>query len=302
MSLNCRFYENELPRLDDTVMVKVTKIDDMGVHVKLLEYNNLDGYVSVSALSRRRIRSLSKIVKVGKQMALIVIRLDENKGYIDLSKRDISPEEVCLCEGKYQKAKSLIGLVKSALISSIKKDKLFTDVFFEECCQKTIWRLYKDTHNNDPDDVLKKILLSEYKIFDNLEDNIFKQELLCVFKKKYKDTSPEIDAYIQLKCYSDNAIEDIKESMQLCFGSKKKDSNLEITIISPPIYKFHLISCQDSNNGLKEMVCILDNLRDEIKKKYGDIKIIKEPHIRNESDLFMYKELGDDEPDLGIDE
>lgn len=302
MSLNCRFYEKEFPKVDDVVMVKVVNINEMGVHVKLLEYDNLDGYVSVSALSRKRIKSMSKIVKVGKQMALIVIRIDQNKGYIDLSKRDISEQEVSFCEGKYQKAKSLHNLVKSALISSRNKEEKWNDVSLEECCKKTIWTLYKPTHNNNPDEVLKKILSSEYKVFDELEENLFKQELLNVFQKKYKDVNPLIDAYVQIVCFSDDAVEDIKKSIELCFGSKKKDSDLEITIVSPPTFKLHLKSCQGSSEALQEMVHVLDYLREEIEKRSGSMKIIKEPHIRNESDLFVYEEPEqDDDSDLDID-
>lgn len=40
MALSCRFYSNHLPDLEDTVMVKVVKIAEMGAYVTLLEYDN----------------------------------------------------------------------------------------------------------------------------------------------------------------------------------------------------------------------------------------------------------------------
>lgn len=39
-SLSCRFYANEFPDVEDTVMVKVQKIADMGAYVTLSEYDN----------------------------------------------------------------------------------------------------------------------------------------------------------------------------------------------------------------------------------------------------------------------
>lgn len=40
MPLSCRFYANEFPELEDTVIVKVNKIAEMGAYVTLTEYNN----------------------------------------------------------------------------------------------------------------------------------------------------------------------------------------------------------------------------------------------------------------------
>ena len=42
-NLNCRYYENEFPEVEDVVIVEVTQIADMGAYVKLLEYNNIEG-------------------------------------------------------------------------------------------------------------------------------------------------------------------------------------------------------------------------------------------------------------------
>ena len=39
----------------------------MGAYVSLLEYNNKDGMILLSELSRRRIRSIPKLIRVGKK-------------------------------------------------------------------------------------------------------------------------------------------------------------------------------------------------------------------------------------------
>lgn len=38
---HCRMYENELPKVDDVVMVNVRQIADMGAYVKLVRNPNL---------------------------------------------------------------------------------------------------------------------------------------------------------------------------------------------------------------------------------------------------------------------
>lgn len=68
----------------------------MGAYVKLLEYDNIDGMILLSELSRRRIRSIQKLIRVGRNEVVVVLRVDKEKGYIDLSKRRVSPEVTIL--------------------------------------------------------------------------------------------------------------------------------------------------------------------------------------------------------------
>jgi hypothetical protein len=56
----CRMYENTLPEPDSCVMVNVRQITDVGTYVQLLEYNNIEGMILLSELTRRRIRYLYK--------------------------------------------------------------------------------------------------------------------------------------------------------------------------------------------------------------------------------------------------
>ena len=116
MSLtNCRFYEEKYPDIDSFVMVNVRElrhsmlglvidsknrsnkyvlcsldlkcaclysgqIAEMGAYVKLLEYDNIDGMILLSELSRRRIRSIQKLIRVGRNEVVVVLRVDKEKG------------------------------------------------------------------------------------------------------------------------------------------------------------------------------------------------------------------------------
>ncbi len=99
MSLtNCRFYEDKYPEVDSFVMVNVKQasphvrhfyrcpslivcqIAEMGAYVKLLEYDNIDGMILLSELSRRRIRSIQKLIRVGRNEVVVVLRVDKEKG------------------------------------------------------------------------------------------------------------------------------------------------------------------------------------------------------------------------------
>ena len=80
--------------------------------MQLLEYNNIEGMVLLSELSRRRIRSINKLIKVGRDEVVMVIRVDKEKGYIDLSKRRVSAEEIVKAEDRFNKAKMAHSILK----------------------------------------------------------------------------------------------------------------------------------------------------------------------------------------------
>ena len=60
------------------------QIAEMGAYVKLLEYDNIDGMILLSELSRRRIRSIQKLIRVGRNEVVVVLRVDKEKGTLVL--------------------------------------------------------------------------------------------------------------------------------------------------------------------------------------------------------------------------
>jgi translation initiation factor 2 subunit 1 len=101
-ALRCRFYENQYPEPEEVVVVNVTQIGEMGAYVTLLEYDNIEvisnffanndlqvnlidlfslqGLILLSELTRRRIRSINKLVRVGRTEIVMVLRVDKEKG------------------------------------------------------------------------------------------------------------------------------------------------------------------------------------------------------------------------------
>jgi len=111
-NLECRMYEARYPEVDTAVMIQVKNIADMGAYVSLLEYNNIEGMILFSELSRRRIRSVSSLIKVGRTEPVMVLRVDKEKGYIDLSKRRVSEEDIQTCEEMYNKSKLVHSIMR----------------------------------------------------------------------------------------------------------------------------------------------------------------------------------------------
>uniref|UniRef100_A0AAX7VSF1 Eukaryotic translation initiation factor 2 subunit 1 n=1 Tax=Astatotilapia calliptera TaxID=8154 RepID=A0AAX7VSF1_ASTCA len=133
--LSCRFYQHRFPEVEDVVMVNVRSIAEMGAYVSLLEYNNIEGMILLSELSRRRIRSINKLIRIGRNECVVVIRVDKEKGYIDLSKRRVSPEEAIKCEDKFTKSKTVYSILRHvAEVLEYSKDEQLESLY-----QRTAW-------------------------------------------------------------------------------------------------------------------------------------------------------------------
>ncbi|CDJ53717.1 eukaryotic translation initiation factor 2 alpha subunit, putative [Eimeria brunetti] len=154
-----RFYERKFPNLEELVMVKVQRIAEMGAYVSLLEYNNMEGMILMSELSKRRFRSVTKLVKVGRLEAVMVLRVDAVKGYIDLSKSRVSPEDIVKCEERYSKGKKVHQTVRHVA----SKHGLRVD----ELNAKVIWPLYKKYGHAL--DALKAAALDPDEVFGGLD-------------------------------------------------------------------------------------------------------------------------------------
>src|SRR3569623_993047 len=84
----------------------------MGAYVKLLEDDNIDGMILLSELSRRRIRSIQKLIREGRNEVVVVLRVDKEEGFIAISKRRVSPENVKKSEERYNMSKIVHSIMR----------------------------------------------------------------------------------------------------------------------------------------------------------------------------------------------
>ena len=64
--VQCRFYRNKLPNENDLVFVEIDKMESAGAYVRLPEYNDHEGFLLYSEVSKQRIKSVKKFIRVGK--------------------------------------------------------------------------------------------------------------------------------------------------------------------------------------------------------------------------------------------
>lgn len=270
-------YENEFPEADDVVMVLVKEIQDMGGYVHLLEYNNCQGMIMLSELSRRRIRSVNKLLKVGRQEVAAVVRVDKEKGYIDLSKRRVAPEDITKIEEKWNKSRTVHSIVRHVAETA--------GVDAIDLYQRWGWPLYRKYGHaydgfrmavNDPDAVLEGLDIRPRE----------KEELLRNVRRRLTPQPIKLRSDIEVMCYQYDGIDAVKAALSAGEAAGTEECPIKIKLVAPPLYVVTTASLQKST-GIDALNDALDVIKSEILKRKGKYVLKVEPRTVSEKDDRM---------------
>ncbi|XP_074577854.1 eukaryotic translation initiation factor 2 subunit alpha homolog [Curcuma longa] len=292
-NLECRMYEARYPEVDMAVMIQVKNIADMGAYVSLLEYNNIEGMILFSELSRRRIRSVSSLIKVGRQEPVMVLRVDRDKGYIDLSKRRVSEEDIQTCEERYNKSK---------LVHSIMRHVAETlDLDLEELYVHIGWPLYRKYGHafeafkiivTDPDSVLDSLTREVKEIGPDGQEVTkvvpavtpeVKDTLVKNIRRRMTPQPMKIRADIEMKCFQFDGVLHIKEAMRKAEASGNEDCPVKIKLVAPPLY---VLTTQtlDKEQGISILNIAIKACTEEIELHKGKLILKEAPRAVSERD------------------
>ncbi|XP_050330221.1 eukaryotic translation initiation factor 2 subunit 1 [Bactrocera neohumeralis] len=275
MALTSRFYSEKYPEVEDVVMVNVLSIAEMGAYVHLLEYNNIEGMILLSELSRRRIRSINKLIRVGKTEPVVVIRVDKEKGYIDLSKRRVSAEDVEKCSERFAKAKAVNSLLRHVadILEYDSSEKL------EELYLKTAWHFEKKYNNKTVAYDIFKQSVTDPSVFDECGlDEHTKEVLLNNIKRKLVSPTVKIRADIECSCYGYEGIDAVKAALKTGLDLSTEELPVRINLIAPPLYVM-TTSTTKKAEGLKALETAIENIRNKIIESEGEFKVIMPPKL-----------------------
>ncbi|KAL0483974.1 translation initiation factor 2 subunit 1 [Acrasis kona] len=294
--INCRFYEQKFPEVDELVMVRVKSITDIGAYVSLLEYDNSEGLILSSELSRKRIRSISQLIRVGRTEAVVVLRVDSEKGYVDLSKSKVAPEDIPKCEERYNKAKTVHSIMRH-LAETTNQD-------LEHLYEVVGWPLYRRfTHAFDafkaaltePDDVFKDIAFPTPEI---------REQLLQIIQRRLKPQPVKIRADVEVTCFSYEGIDAIKKALKLGEAHGDEETPISITLVAPPLYVM-VTTSHDKVHGTSVLEKAVKTITESIEESGGSIVIKAAPRVVNEKDdhslSVLLEQLKDQNKEVGGD-
>jgi len=302
MALTCRFYEQKFPEIEDVVMVNVRSIADMGAYVHLLEYNNIEGMILLSELSRRRIRSINKLIRVGRTEPVVVIRVDKDKGYIDLSKRRVSPEDIERCTEVFSKGKAVNSILRHvAQIMEFKTNEQLEDLY-----KQTAWHFEAKTKKKGSSYDWFKQAVQDPSLLDecNLDEKL-KKILLEQINIKLTQQAVKIRADIEVSCYTYEGIDAVKDALRAGIACSTEVVPIKINLIAPPLYVM-TTSTTEKTDGLKIMEEACKAVEDRIISIGGTFNFHMKPKVvtaTDEADLAKQLERAEQEnAEVGGDE
>ncbi|XP_057324991.1 eukaryotic translation initiation factor 2 subunit 1 [Microplitis mediator] len=281
MPLSCRFYKQKYPEVEDVVMVNVRSIAEMGAYVHLLEYKNIEGMILLSELSRRRIRSINKLIRVGKTEPVVVIRVDKEKGYIDLSKRRVSTEDVEKCTERYAKAKAVNSILRH-VAELLHYD---SDEQLEELYQKTAWHFEEKYRKQKASayDFFKQAVLDPSILAECGLDENTKTVLLNNIKRKLTSQAVKIRADVEVACYGYEGIDAVKAALKAGLALSTEELPIKINLIAPPLYVM-TTSTPEKSDGLKALNDAIEVIKDKITTLGGVFNVQMAPKVVTATD------------------
>lgn len=266
--VSCRMYEQEFPSVNDVVVVRVDRITDIAAYVSLLEYNNREGVILLSNLTRVRIKSVSQHIKIGRQEALQVLQIDMDRGYIDLSKRLLQKDEIDKCFARFNKSKQVHSILH--------RTSYLTQVPVQQLYEQIGWPLY-----NQYDHALDGFnqIVSNPDLLDQFElDPMVKEQLLRVLQQRMVIPTFKMQADLELLCPSFQGINGIKAALHAGLDMNTESTPVHIQLLTTPLYAVATITT-DSNTGITFLNKVIRTIRREIRRQGGTCQTKVEPRI-----------------------
>ncbi|KAJ7914838.1 eukaryotic translation initiation factor 2 subunit alpha [Mycena leptocephala] len=292
-----RYYQQKYPEVDELVMVQVQHIAEMGAYVRLLEYDGTEGMILLSELSRRRIRSVQKLIRVGRNEVVVVLRVDNEKGYIDLSKRRVSPEDITRCEERYMKSKSVASILRHEKRSR-KKGGEGEDAPTEEApppvageaerlemLYETIaWPLGR-TYGH-PYDAFKLALTEPDTVFATLATPIPAAThalLTATIARRLTPQPIKLRADIELTCYTPAGIDAIKRALRAGEKASTEAVPIKAKLVAPPLYVLST-NATDKYAAVERLERAIEGIQTSIEDEGGNCVVKMKPKAVSESD------------------
>lgn len=286
-----RFYHKQLPEIEDVVLVQVKSLSDVGAYVTLLEYGRVEGMIQISEMSNRRIRSISKLTRVGNVEACLVLRVDADRGYIDLSKKRVQGEDVIKAKEAFAKAKTVHGIMRH-VATIVQKDLSFI-------CSLISWPLYKELGPLKTYDTLRRMVLDQNpQVVAAISPDLANHEdvisaLISAASRKLTPHEVRVRALFDLTSFSSDGVLAIKDSVAAVKADSSPDQQLVIKVISSPQFLIE-------TSGIGKEACVsrietaLAKLKAQIEKRGGSYRLRSPPDVIGEDEEEIPKFEDDD--------
>ncbi|MEM3536631.1 MAG: translation initiation factor IF-2 subunit alpha [Candidatus Bathyarchaeia archaeon] len=226
------FKKPEWPEVGDLVIATVESVTDYGAYVKLDEYEK-KGLLHISEISSAWIRNIRDFVREGQKVVLKVLRVDVDKGHIDLSLRRVTKRE------------------KIEKIMSWKRERK----------AETLLRSVAEKAGLSIDEVYEKagaVIEKEYGLYEGIEKAVKEganvltkigvpQELASaivdIAKERMRVPMVKVKGVFEIRCMKPNGVKIIKEAfLNAKKAEKSRDAKFRFYVVAAPKYSVEVMA------------------------------------------------------------
>ncbi len=255
------FKKQGFPEEGELVLCTVTSVQFHSVFVDIDEFGK-GGLIHISEVSPGRIRNIRDFVKEGKKVVCKVLRVNQEKGYIDLSLRRVNESE------------------KTKKIDSIKREQNAEKIV--EIAAGKIGVKTEDLYREISSKALKNYL-SLYDFFEQAskDENVLEslgidtkgvKILSEIVKVRIKPTEVEISGKLKVTIYAPNGIDVIKDSLKKAEDSS--NGRIKINYLGSGLYRF-MLKAPDYKDAEKVMKAATDIAINIVKKSSGEAEFVR---------------------------
>ncbi len=215
------------PRRGEIVLCTVTRITPYAAWCTLDEYehddgSSIEGMIHISQVTGKWVRDIRKHVKHGKQYVAKVIRVDHEKGHINLSLKKVNNVDKREKMNNYRRNKRASAMLLQAAKSIGETQRKAEEKVAEKLANNynDLFIVFEEIHENPE-------ILKEAGISKKWRDAIIK-----IVEDNFQPKKITIKAELELKSYHEKGVEKIKKALK----GIKKDTKADITYISAPKY------------------------------------------------------------------
>jgi translation initiation factor 2 subunit 1 len=224
--------KQEWPEPGDLAMATVETVTDYGAYAKLDEYDK-KGLVHVSEISSSWIRNIRDFVREGQKLVLKVLRVDAEKGHIDLSLRRVTKREKIEKTMAWKRERKAEALIRSvADKTGIPVEEIYEKAGAPMDSQYGLYEGFEKAVKEGPD-VLTKIGVPEE----------IAKAIVEVGQERIHVPMVRIRGVVELRCMKSNGVEIIKEAFANAEKAEKLgNTKLSFYVIATPKYNIEVLA------------------------------------------------------------
>jgi translation initiation factor 2 subunit 1 len=219
-------HKPEWPEFGELAIATIESVMAYGAYAKLDEYNKR-GFIHISEISSSRIRHVRDFVRENQKMVLKVIRVDVEKGHIDLSLRRVTKRERIEKTKSYKKNRKAEALLHSVA----EKTGLHTHEVYQKAGAiiEEKYGLYEG---------FEKVVKEGVEVLTKLDiPEDLAKVIAQVAEERIKIKMVKVKGVLEVRCVKPNGVKCIQDAFINAKKSQEaKDAKIEFCVIATPRY------------------------------------------------------------------